>query len=122
MTHTGEPAAGVDPAEQPEPTTAAQLGLLSCEACQLLTRPASDTETGYCPRCGEHLEFRHHPTLETSWALLIAAAICLVDWLLLLRKSYYVDSTLFLSVARKLTFQALSFEINCCLCPTCARR
>ena len=35
------------------PSTAAQVGLLSCEACQLLSRPASAAEPGFCRRCGE---------------------------------------------------------------------
>jgi|SRR5579864_2551725 paraquat-inducible protein A len=58
--------------------TAAQLGLLSCEACQLLSRPASATEPGYCRRCGEKLEFRRHRSIELTWALVIAAAICYI--------------------------------------------
>ena len=56
--------------------TAAQAGLLSCEACQLLSRPASATEPGFCRRCGEKLEFRRHGSIQTTWALVIAAAIC----------------------------------------------
>jgi len=58
--------------------TAAQAGLLSCEACQLLSRPASATEPGFCRRCGEKLEFRHHASIEITWALVIAAAICYI--------------------------------------------
>jgi paraquat-inducible protein A len=58
--------------------TAAQLGLLSCEACQLLSRPASATEPGFCRRCGEKLEFRRHGSIQITWALLIAAAICYI--------------------------------------------
>jgi paraquat-inducible protein A len=60
------------------PLTAAQLGLVSCEACQLLERPASATEPGFCRRCGELLEFRRHGSIETTWALVLAAAICYV--------------------------------------------
>jgi len=60
------------------PIMAAPAGLLSCEACQLLVKPASAAEPGYCPRCGEALEFRRNASLETSWALLVAAAICFV--------------------------------------------
>ena len=59
-------------------TTAAQVGLVSCEACQLLVQPQSSTEPGFCPRCGEELEFRRHASIDTSWALLIAAAICFI--------------------------------------------
>jgi paraquat-inducible protein A len=52
--------------------------LVSCETCQLLARPASAQEPGYCPRCGEKLEFRRHSSIETTWALLISAAICFI--------------------------------------------
>jgi paraquat-inducible protein A len=58
--------------------TAQKLGLVSCEACQLLVRPASAEEPGFCPRCGKLLEFRRNPSLEVSWALLLTAAICFV--------------------------------------------
>jgi paraquat-inducible protein A len=58
--------------------TAARLGLVSCETCQLLSRPASAGETGYCARCGEKLEFRRQGSIETTWALLISAAICFI--------------------------------------------
>ncbi len=58
--------------------TAAQVGLVSCEACHLLERPASASEPGFCRRCGEKLEFRRHGAVETTWALVIAAAICYI--------------------------------------------
>jgi paraquat-inducible protein A len=58
--------------------TAAQAGLLACESCQLLSRPASPAEPGFCPRCGETLEFRRHASIETTWALVIAAAVCYI--------------------------------------------
>ncbi|MGE5087749.1 MAG: paraquat-inducible protein A [Candidatus Levyibacteriota bacterium] len=58
--------------------TAAQAGLVSCEACRLLARPASPTEPGFCRRCGERLEFRRYGSIQTTWALIIAAAICYV--------------------------------------------
>lgn len=58
--------------------TAAQLGLLSCETCGLLARPASATEAGFCRRCGEELEFRRYRSIQTTWALVIAAAICYI--------------------------------------------
>lgn len=60
------------------PLTAARLELLSCEACHLLSRPASATEPGYCRRCGEKLEFRRHASIQLTWALVIAAAICYI--------------------------------------------
>jgi paraquat-inducible protein A len=58
--------------------TAAQAGLVSCEACHLLARPANPTEPGFCRRCGERLEFRRYASIQTTWALVIAAAICYV--------------------------------------------
>jgi paraquat-inducible protein A len=58
--------------------TAASLGLVSCEACQLLSRPANVREPGYCRRCGEKLEFRRHRSIQDTWALVIAAAICYI--------------------------------------------
>ncbi len=58
--------------------TAARAGLVSCEACQLLSRPPARNAPGYCRRCGEKLEFRRHRSIETTWALIIAAAICYI--------------------------------------------
>ena len=58
--------------------TAAQAGLVSCEACHLLSRPAGPHELGYCRRCGEKLEHRRHHSIENTWALVIAAAICYI--------------------------------------------
>ncbi len=60
------------------PATAAQAGLVACEACHLLSRPASATEPGFCPRCGEELEFRRQASIQKTWALLFAAAVCYV--------------------------------------------
>jgi len=56
--------------------TAAQAGLVSCEACHLLSRPASVEEPGYCQRCGEKLEFRRHASIQITWALIVAATVC----------------------------------------------
>jgi paraquat-inducible protein A len=58
--------------------TAAQAGLLSCEACRLLSRPASNTKAGFCPRCGEALETRNFASIQTTWALVVAAAVCFI--------------------------------------------
>lgn len=60
------------------PLTAAQAGLVSCEICDLLARPASVAEPGYCPRCGEELVWRRHHSIQYTWALVIAAAICYI--------------------------------------------
>ena len=56
--------------------TAAKAGLISCEACGLLVRPAHADEPGYCPRCDAELEFRRHDSIQRTWALIIAAAVC----------------------------------------------
>ena len=58
--------------------TAAQAGLVSCETCHLLARPAEAAEPGYCPRCGAALESRGHRSIQYTWALVIAAAICYI--------------------------------------------
>jgi paraquat-inducible protein A len=60
------------------PLTAAQAGLVSCEICSLLSRPASAVAPGYCPRCGAELASRHHHSIQYTWALVIAAAICYI--------------------------------------------
>jgi paraquat-inducible protein A len=58
--------------------TAAQAGLVSCETCGLLSRPAAAAEPGYCPRCGAELAWRRHQSIQRTWALVIAAAICYI--------------------------------------------
>ncbi len=58
--------------------TAAQAGLVSCEACELLSRPAAPDEPGYCPRCGAKLAWRKHHSIQYTWALVIAAATCYI--------------------------------------------
>jgi paraquat-inducible protein A len=58
--------------------TAAAAGLIACDACELVCRPASDTEPGFCSRCGEALESRRAHSTRIAWSLLIAAAICYV--------------------------------------------
>lgn len=58
--------------------SAAQAGLVSCETCGLLSRPAAAAEPGYCPRCGAELAWRRHHSIQHTWALVIAAAICYI--------------------------------------------
>jgi paraquat-inducible protein A len=58
--------------------TAARSGLVSCESCHLVLRPARADEAGFCTRCGEKLEFRRRGSIATTWALAIAAAICYI--------------------------------------------
>jgi paraquat-inducible protein A len=60
------------------PLTAARTGLVTCEACGLLSQPASPAEPGYCPRCGATLEWRRPRSIQTTWALVVAAAICYI--------------------------------------------
>ena len=58
--------------------TGAQAGLVSCETCKLLTRPVHAEHAGHCPRCGATLEVRRVQSLQRTWALIIAAAICYI--------------------------------------------
>jgi len=58
--------------------TAVRAGLVSCESCHLVSRPARADEPGFCSRCGEKLEIRRHGSIATTWALLISAAICYI--------------------------------------------
>jgi paraquat-inducible protein A len=58
--------------------TGMQAGLVSCEICTLLSRPADRAEPGHCPRCGAELVWRRHHSIQYTWALVIAAAICYV--------------------------------------------
>jgi paraquat-inducible protein A len=60
------------------PLTGAQSGLLSCETCGLLAQPADAAEPGHCPRCGAALEWRRPRSIQTTWALVAAAAICYI--------------------------------------------
>jgi len=57
---------------------AMQEGLQSCEACGLLSRPASGGDEGRCPRCDHELSFRKPASLQRTWAFLIGAAICYI--------------------------------------------
>src|SRR5262245_26611919 len=59
-------------------STATEAGLLSCEYCHLLSRPVDRAEPGYCPRCGAELSWRRHHSIQYTWALVIAAAICYI--------------------------------------------
>jgi len=58
--------------------TAVEAGLVSCETCGLLSRPAQVAQPGHCPRCGTELEWRRRDSIQHTWALLIAAAICYI--------------------------------------------
>ena len=56
--------------------SAAQVGLIACGTCALLSRPADPGNPGRCPRCGAGLVWRRHNSVQYTWALIIAAAIC----------------------------------------------
>ena len=62
----------------PATISAAQAGLVCCEACHLLSRPADPAEPGYCPRCGGELVWRRPHAIQYAWAFLIAAAVCYI--------------------------------------------
>lgn len=62
----------------PGALTGGKLGLVLCETCGLLSHPTDVDEPGYCPRCGRGLELRRPGTIQRTWALLIAAAICYI--------------------------------------------
>lgn len=57
---------------------AARRGLISCGACGLLARIAAPAEAGFCPRCGARLHRRHPDSIQQSWALGVAAAVCFI--------------------------------------------
>ena len=58
--------------------SAAQVRLISCGTCALLSRPATAGNPGHCPRCGAALAWRRHNSVQYTWALIIAAAICYI--------------------------------------------
>ena len=58
--------------------TAAEAGLVSCGTCALLSNPDDTENPGDCPRCGAALVSRHPHSIQYTWALVIAAAICYV--------------------------------------------
>jgi len=58
--------------------SAAEAGLVSCGTCHLLSKPAQRASPGYCPRCGATLVWRKPNSVQYTWALIIAAAICYI--------------------------------------------
>ena len=59
--------------------SAARVGLVSCTTCGLLlSRPADRAKPGYCPRCGTALVWRRRHSVQYTWALIVAAAICYI--------------------------------------------
>jgi paraquat-inducible protein A len=68
----------VAPHERPGAARVRLPALVSCTTCGLLARPAPPGETGRCPRCGAVLAERRHFSIQTTWALVVAAAILFV--------------------------------------------
>jgi paraquat-inducible protein A len=59
--------------------TALSAACASCHACGFLARlPHGGAHGARCPRCGEALHARKPQSLQRTWALVIAAAICYV--------------------------------------------
>jgi len=56
-------------------TTGLSAGVTTCQACGLLSRPASAEQGARCPRCGNPLHFRKSNSIARTWAYLIAASI-----------------------------------------------
>jgi paraquat-inducible protein A len=59
--------------------TALEASCASCHECGLLTRVRRGSHHDLqCPRCGAAIHFRKPQSLQRTWALAIAAAICYV--------------------------------------------
>ena len=59
--------------------TALASSCASCHACGFLSRlPHPGAHGARCPRCGEALHARKPQSLQRTWALVIAAAVCYV--------------------------------------------
>lgn len=61
-----------------QPGTALAIGCATCHACGMLARLPDVHAHGSCPRCGAPLHERKPGSLQRTWALVIAAAICYV--------------------------------------------
>ena len=62
----------------PAQPTAAQLGLLACDCCGLLSRRApagAQRLAAACPRCSAHLHSRKPHSIGRAWAYWIAAVV-----------------------------------------------
>jgi len=58
--------------------TALEAGLVSCRTCGLLSQSTDFGDPDRCPRCAAKLESRVPQSVQRTWALVIAAAICYV--------------------------------------------
>ena len=62
-----------------KPGTGLAANRATCHACELLVEmPAAGDHGAACPRCGAPLHRRKPMSLQRTWALVIAAAICYV--------------------------------------------
>jgi paraquat-inducible protein A len=52
--------------------------IVSCPTCQLLSRVPSWTHVAHCPRCAARLMARGRYSLQRTWALVIASAVCYI--------------------------------------------
>ncbi|MDI9569172.1 MAG: paraquat-inducible protein A [Pseudomonadota bacterium] len=59
-------------------TSAMRAGLALCGHCRMLSRIVTATEANYCPRCGREIAYRRRDAIQRTWALIVAAAICLL--------------------------------------------
>jgi len=60
-------------------TTAAALGLTSCQTCELLVPAAPQGGHAHCPRCGSAVHGLRRPdSIARTWALLGSAALMLI--------------------------------------------
>ncbi|MGF6440822.1 paraquat-inducible protein A [Paraburkholderia youngii] len=73
-------------------TTAARVGLASCQLCGLLSKPLAPDHPGTCPRCGSVLHLRKPDSLARTWAFLLAAMVLYIPAVLL---PVMMTSTLF---------------------------
>jgi len=55
--------------------SAGGLGLCSCQACGLVSRPEDSIGSARCPRCDARIHIRKPDSVRRCWALLIAAYI-----------------------------------------------
>ena len=58
--------------------TAAGSGLLVCQACGLLNRPAGEAGSWHCARCAAAVHWRKPGSIARAWAYLLAATILYV--------------------------------------------
>lgn len=61
-----------------QPGTGLAIGCATCHACGMLARLPDPHAHGSCPRCGAPLHERKPGSIQRTWALVIAAAICYV--------------------------------------------